>query len=386
MTATVTRIPTATFSFPTRVVFGPGVVGHIAEHVNALKMTRPLIVTDTGMVGAGLLDRLMAPLRQAGIAFTVFDGVESNPTEASVFPGVERYREAGCDGVVALGGGSVLDAAKAIRMAITHTRPLAEYDDLLGGDRFISGDMPPMIALATTAGTGSEVSRSTVIDLKATNRKTVIFSPHLIPTVALADPLLTVGLPANLTAWTGIDALTHNIEAYLAKGFHPMCDAIALRGIALIGRYLRRAVEDGTDEEARGHMMIASMMGAVAFQKGLGATHSLAHPLSSVAHLHHGLANAIMLPHVLTFNRDVVAERLADIGCALEVASHADAAIGAVQALLNDIGIPRRLSELGVQPTMIEKMVPLALQDGCHALNPRPCTAEDFEDMYRRAF
>jgi alcohol dehydrogenase class IV len=380
MTATATAIPTATFGFPTRVVFGPNVVDDLATHVAALKMQRPLVVTDAGMVRAGLLARITATLE----VHSVFDGVEGNPTEASVHPGVERYRTDGCDGIVALGGGSALDAAKAIRLAVTHRRPLHEYDDLLGGDRFITADMPPMIAIATTSGTGSEVSRSTVIDLQATGRKTVIFSPHLLPSLVLADPTLTFGLPAHLTAWTGVDALTHNLEAYIARGFHPICDAIAIRGVETIARSLRRAVANGRDEEARADMMIASMMGAVAFQKGLGATHSLAHPLSSVAGLHHGLANAIMLPHVLAFNADApgIPSRYADLARAMGAAG----AIEGVEALLRDVGIPRTLREAGVREEQIETMVPLALQDGCHQLNPRPCTADDFRHLYRAAF
>lgn len=385
MRLTTATMPTGTFAFPTRVIFGPGVTSQVADQATALKIRQPLLVTDAGMIEGGLLDRVVTPLRKAGIRFFVFDGVESNPTESSVTPGVDRYRADHCDGIIALGGGSVIDAAKAVRLAITHTRPLADYDDLTGGDRLITADMPPMIAIATTSGTGSEVSRSTVIELKATGRKTVIFSPHLLPTLALADPLLTVGLPAPLTAWTGMDALAHNIEAYLAKGFHPMCDAIALRGVELIGTYLRRAVDNGADEEARGYMMIASIMGAVAFQKGLGATHSLAHPLSSVAGLHHGLANAIMLPHVLTFNRNAAPERLSDVANMLGAVATPDNAAAEVRKLITDIGIPRRLSDVGVKTEMVAQMARLAEKDGCHALNPRHCTAADFERLYREA-
>lgn len=385
MSTVMTSVPTAAFSFPTRVFFGAATIEKLAEHARALKMTRPLIVTDAGMVAAGLLARVTEPLRADGLPHDVFDGVEGNPTEKSVHPGVVLFKASGCDGVIALGGGSAIDAAKAIRLAITHTRPLHEYDDLLGGDRLISADLPPMIAIATTSGTGSEVSRSTVIDLEATGRKTVIFSPFLMPTIAIADPELTVKLPGHLTAWTGIDALTHNVEAYLARGYHPMADAIALHGITLVGRYLRRAVADGSDLEARSNMMMASMMGAVAFQKGLGTTHSLAHPLSSEAGLHHGLANAIMLPHVLRFNAQAVPQRLADIGRALDTEATADGAFAAVQTLLDDVGIPRTLRESGVTETHIDAMVPLAVQDGCHASNPRVTTADDFRALYLAA-
>ena len=226
--------------------------------------------------------------------------------EKNVEDGLEAYRRGNCDGVIGLGGGSPLDAAKAIRLVATHPFPLEQYDDQLDGAARIHANVPPMIAIATTAGTGSEVGRSTVIILEATDRKTVIFSPHLMPNVALADPELTLGMPPKITAGTGLDALTHNVEAYLALGYHPLCDAIALQGAKLAIQNLPRAVQDGNDLEARSNMMMAAMMGAVAFQKGLGAVHSLAHPLSSIAHLHHGTTNGILLPHVLEFNRSVL--------------------------------------------------------------------------------
>ena len=382
----------STFSFPTRIVFGPGAIDHVAEGARSFGMKHPLLVTDPGIIKTGLLERLTAPLNKAGLTWALFDRVENNPTEASVFPGVDIFHAKRCDGVIAMGGGSSLDVAKAIRLKATHPLPLEEYDDVKNGAERISADLPPMVAIPTTSGTGSEVGRSSVITLKSNARKTVIFSPHLVPSVAIEDPELTLGLPRHLTAATGMDAMTHNLEAYLSVGYHPMCDSIALAGVALVSKHLRTAVYDGSNLEARTEMMAASMMGAVAFQKGLGTVHSLAHPLSTVAGLHHGLTNAILLPHVMRFNMSVVLDRLVDLAAALGMDTRsmspdhaAEAAIAAVEKLNADIGIPRRLGEVGVTPEMIPMMVPKAMEDGCHQCNPRPTTAQDMEDLYRAA-
>jgi 4-hydroxybutyrate dehydrogenase len=383
----------STWSFPTRIIFGPSSIGHLAESVKGLGINRPLVVTDPGVAKCGLLERVTDPLRAAGLEWAVFDRVEGNPTEASVYPGVEIYRAQHCDSVVALGGGSAIDAAKAIRLKATHALPLEDYDDLKNGGDLITSNLPPMIAIPTTAGTGSEVGRSTVITLKATGRKTVIFSPHLIPNLAIADPELTFGLPPHLTAATGMDAMTHNLEAYLSLGYHPMCDAIGLRGVELVHRNLPLAVRDGKNLEARTGMMAAAIMGAVAFQKGLGTVHSLAHPLSTVAGMHHGLTNAILLPHVMRFNLPVVRERLADLAAAMGVDarnmtadSAAQAAIAAIEKLNAEIGIPPRLRDAGVREEMIPVMVPLAMEDGCRLLNPRPTSRENMEMLYQVAF
>jgi len=382
----------STFAFPTRVVFGPGAIRQVPTIARGLGMARPLIVTDPGIVRCGLIERLTEPLLQAGLGVVTFDRVEGNPTEASVFPGLEIYQREKCDGIVAMGGGSSIDAGKAIRLKATHGLPLEDYDDLKNGGDKIGANLPPMIAIATTAGTGSEVGRSTVITLQATGRKTVIFSPHLMPAVAIEDPELTLDLPPHITAATGMDAMTHNLEAYLSVGYHPMCDAIALRGVQMANRHLPSAVRDGRNLEARTGMMAASMMGAVAFQKGLGTVHSLAHPLSTVAGLHHGLTNGILLPYVMSFNLPVVRDRLVDIAAALGVDTRrlsadaaAQAAITAIEKLNAEIGIPRRLSDVGVKAAMIPVMVPKAMEDGCHLLNPRPTTAEDMEMLYRQA-
>lgn len=382
----------ARFSFPTRIVFGPGARRELGNESRTLGITRPLVVTDRGVVACGLAERLMQESRRARLTATLFEDVNPNPVEKNVQDGLEAYRRGGCDGVIGLGGGSALDVAKAVRLVVTHPFPLERYDDKFDGGAKIGANVPPMIAIATTAGTGSEVGRSTVIILKATDRKTVIFSPHLMPTVALADPELTLGMPAKITAGTGLDALTHNIEAYLARGYHPLCDAIALQGARLAMQNLSRAVHQGTDLEARSNMLMAAMMGAVAFQKGLGAVHSLAHPLSSIAHLHHGTTNGILLPHVLEFNRAACEDRLRDLAVAMELdGSRGTAAVAAhvliarLRELLREIDIPPTLGALGVMPEMIPLLAQKAMEDACHQSNPRPCSEEDMVTLYRQA-
>ncbi|HSN97501.1 MAG TPA: iron-containing alcohol dehydrogenase, partial [Candidatus Nanopelagicales bacterium] len=296
------------------------------------------------------------------------------------------FRDAAADLVVALGGGSPLDIGKLVRLGINHPRPLVDYDDATGGDRFISPDVPPMIAIPTTAGTGSEVGRSGVVTLDVNHRKTVIFSPYLLANVALLDPELTRSMPRFLTAATGFDALTHCLEAYVAKGDHPMADGIALEGIRLVAAHLERATSEGDDLDARGAMMKAAMMGAVAFQKGLGACHSLAHPLSSEHDLHHGLANALCLPAVIDFNVEAAAERLARVAALLGAAPDAAACADAVRALRKRVGLPSGLAEAGVPRENTDRLADLAAQDACHTLNPRPCTRDDLRALYDASF
>lgn len=378
------------FSFPTRILFGTGALRDLQQEIARFGIKRPLVVTDRGVVQAGLMERVRHAT--GGIALSIFEDVSPNPTEENVLEGIERYRRERCEGVIALGGGSPLDAAKVIRLGVTHPLPLAQYDDQLNGGDKITGNLPPMIAIATTSGTGSEVGRSAVILLKSTDRKTVIFSPHLIPSSAIDDPELTVGMPPSITAGTGLDALTHNIEAYLAKGYHPMCDAIALYGARLAVENLAAAVRNGGDLSARTNMMMASLMGAVAFQKGLGVTHSLAHPLSSIGGLHHGTTNGVLLPYVLEFNRVASEDRLGDLALAMELdVSHkpaheaASAVIERVRRLLREVGVPDHLSALGIRREMIPALSKKAMEDACHLLNPRPCAESDMVALYEQA-
>jgi 4-hydroxybutyrate dehydrogenase len=380
----------STFAFPTRILFGAGAVFELEREISRLGIHRPLLVTDHGVLDSGLIERVTQAAPR--IHFVIFSDVNSNPTEANILQGIERYRQEGCHGIVAVGGGSPLDAAKVIRLGVTHPLPLEQYDDQLNGGDKISSNLPPMVAVATTSGTGSEVGRSAVIMLNATDRKTVIFSPHLIPSVAIDDPELTINMPPALTAGTGLDALTHNVEAYLARGYHPMCDAIALHGTRMAITNLPTVVRDGKDLQARTNMMMASVMGAVAFQKGLGVTHSLAHPLSSIAGLHHGTTNGILLPHVLEFNRPLVEDRLRDLAVVMGVEvirmsarEAAFATINRVCELLKEVGVPSHLSALGIKREMIPALSAKAMEDACHLLNPRPCTISDMAALYEKA-
>lgn len=377
------------FSFPTRVVFGPGRVEELPALVAGWGK-RALVVSDQGVIRNGVADPVFEALKQSDLDYAVFEGIDPNPTEANVEAGVRRYQEGGFDFIIAVGGGSAIDGAKAIRLLATHEPPLSRYDDLIDGSRHIRDDMPPLIALPTTAGTGSEVGRSTVITID--ERKTVLFSPHLIPTIALCDPNLTVDLPSRITAGTGADALTHNVEAYFSKGYHPLCDGLALDGMRRASRFLPIAFEHGHNLEARSEMMASALMGAVAFQKGLGVVHSLAHPLSSMAGVHHGTANALLLPHALTFNAAAIADRIFPAAQALGVddSSSGEAVVQrvaeALSALFATIDLPARLRDVNVTHSMIEPMAALAIQDGCHLSNPRPVSEAEMISLYEAAF
>ena len=379
-------------SYPTKVVFGVGALARLPSQVERLKMTNPLVVSDPGVVKAGLVERARDVLRHAGIAHQLFDRVQLDPTEQDAFDGLDAFRQGKCDGVIAIGGGSPLDAAKLIQLLVTHEPPLSRYDDATGGDRFVRDDLPPLIAIPTTAGTGSEVSRSGVATLKDTGRKTVIFSPYLMPKAAICDPELTVGLPPGPTAATGMDAFTHCLEAYVATGVHPLADALAIDGIARVARSLAIAVRNGSDLVARGEMMVAAMEGAMAFQKGLGACHALAHALTPISRIHHGLANAIALPTVMEFNRGACTARLARAAIAMgdnplarpEVL--AENAVERVRQLNAEIGIPGRLRDAGVNETDLPRVASRAFEDASHRTNPRACTEGDLLAMLQAAY
>lgn len=368
----------AIWSFPTRIRFGVGQVQAVGEEARAAGIGRALIVTDPGVLAAGLCEPVREALRAAGIAEAVFAEVQGNPKEADIEAGAAAYAAHAADGVVAVGGGSALDAGKLIALRSCTRLPFEELDDARGGDKLVPDQVPPNIAVPTTAGTGSEVGRSGVVTVRSTGRKTVIFSPRLMPRTAVLDPELTRGLPRHVTAATGFDALTHCVEAYLAKGDHPMADAIALSGIDLVAKNLERAVEDGADLAARGAMMKAAMMGAVAFQKGLGACHSLAHPLGSEHDVHHGLANALCLPAVLRFNREVCPDRVRDVGVLL---GDPDAP-AAAERLRGRLGLPRGLRAVDVSDQDLPRLADRAFEDGCHASNPRTCTRDDLLALY----
>ncbi|MBK8172136.1 MAG: iron-containing alcohol dehydrogenase [Sandaracinaceae bacterium] len=376
------------WTFPTRILFGEGATIEIGTEAKRLNGTRALIVTDPGIVAAGLIQPIITALEKSGITHVVFDRIASNPNESHVEDAARAYRDSGADFVVAVGGGSAIDVGKLVRLRATHSLPLAEYDETLHGGEKVTGKVPPMIAVPTTSGTGSEVGRGSVVQLGATKKKTTIAAPKLLPDVAVLDPRMTLSLPPATTAATGFEALAHSIEAYCALGDHPMADAIALEGIELIGHHLERAVNDGSDIEARGAMLKAAMMGGVAMRKGLGVCHSLAHPLDSELNLHYGLANALCLPAVLDFNRAAIPMKIAHIARILgargnDVETLAFECSGAVRSLRKKCHLPQSLAEVGVTEALITKLAASAMRDSYHHLNPRPCTQGDMVALYQ---
>ncbi len=370
------------WSYPTRIVFGPGSAAQSGAEAKNFVSGRVLLVTDRGVIEAGIAKIIQASLEEHALESRVFSELSSNPTEAEVEAGLVAYHAAGAEGIVAVGGGAAMDVAKLIAVRAKVDRPFEELDDALGGDRFIPKLLPPVIAIPTTAGTGSEVGRAAVLTVSSTGSKTVIFAPSMLPRVAILDPELSVSLPAGPTAATGFDALTHCLEAYLAKGDHPMADGIALAGLEIIARDLPRVVANGRDVEARGGMLKAAMMGAAAFQKGLGACHSLSHPLSAELGVHHGLANALCLPAVVDFNERVVPERVKRVS-AIFGGSTDEGGLGqALRKLRSALGMVSGLSNVGVTRDHLSRLSTLAMKDGCHQGNPRACTEADFLALY----
>jgi alcohol dehydrogenase class IV len=365
------------FSFPTRVVFGPGAVGEVPAILKKAGAKRPLIVTDAGVRGTEAFRKLEAV---AGGAWPVFAGVHPNPTNEDVEATLAAFTANECDAVVALGGGSPLDVGKVVRLRVKRPeKTLAQYDY----EADWSG-LAPLVTIPTTAGTGSEVGRSSVIILE--NVKKGFFHPSLLAVAAILDAELTTGLPPRLTAATGADALTHCIESYTSPVFHPLCDGIALEGIHLIATALPRAFKNGNDLEARGLMLAASAMGGIAFQKDLGAAHSLSHPLSSLCGLHHGTANALTLPVVMEFNAKRKPGVYRRVGVAFGLADTSDAAtIAHVRKFFADMGLGGSLGAHGVKAELLEALTDQALADSCHLTNPVPVTREDLLALYKAA-
>ena len=376
-----------TFAFPTPTLFGPGALSELSKRANALGIRRPLVVTDPGLLGTGAFQALAKTLGEAaqGKDWFLYSGVHPNPIENDVREAGAAFRDNKCDGVIAIGGGSPLDVGKAARLLAK--RPgfdLSKFYD----EPDWSG-LAPFIAIPTTAGTGSEVGRSSVITLDATHRKAVIFHGELLAKLVILDPKLTVGLPPKLTAATGADALTHCIESYTCPVFHPMCDGIALEGVRLIADALPRAYRNGADIDARGKMLVAAAMGAVAFQKDLGVVHSLAHPLSTVCGMHHGLANALNLVSGMKFcaARKPGIYRRVGIACGLDLVTGSDTeadqnTIQFMTQFLADLGLNTRLREYGVKPEHLETLVTQAFEDPCHKTNVVAVTREDFRNLY----
>ena len=366
----------ALITYLTRIEFDDGSIVKLPSLLDGLKVSRPLLVTDLGLVGTGLVDRV-AKLLAALPA--IFADTPANPTEEAVEAALALYREAGCDGIVALGGGSPIDLAKAVRLLTGHPGPLAQYTLVEGGLGRIHGEICPLVAVPTTSGTGSEVGRAAVI-ITREGRKLGVVSPFMLPSVALCDPELTHGLPPGLTAATGMDALSHCLETYMAPAVNPPADAIALDGLARGWGAIRRAVANGTDRDARWEMMMCALEGAMAFQKGLGAVHALTHPLGAIRelNLHHGTLNAVLMPAVLRFNRDAIGFKW---GVLCErLGGEPDAAVAALNA---DLGLPSGLAALGVTEAMMEKVAGEALKDHCHGTNPRIPTRDEYLELLR---
>ncbi len=367
------------FAFPTPIHFGPGARRLLAGHLKEAGVKRPLIVTDKGIAALPMLVEFVATL--ARLEPAVYAGVQGNPVASQVRAGVDASRAHGADAVIGFGGGAALDVAKAVALMAVHPGDVLEYAWDHPSVRPIDKPLLHFVALPTTAGTGSEVGRSSVISEDATHVKRIVFSAQLLAKAVFADPELTLGLPANITAATGMDALTHNIESYLSPAYHPLCDGIALEGVRIAARALPVAVREPRNLEARGAMLMASMMGAIAFQKDLGAVHSCAHALSTVADLHHGLANGVMIDHVMRFNRDAAEAKMAELA---RVAGAPDL-VAWLTGLKAELGIPAQLGALGVKREQLPRLVDIALADICHRTNPRPCTKQDFERLFAAA-
>ena len=373
----------ALITYLTTIHFDHGAIALAESECRRLGIARPLVVTDPGLAAGPLVARLREAL--GALPVTLFGDTPANPTEAAVLAALARYRDGGCDGVVALGGGSSIDLGKAVALLATHAPPLVQYALVEGGGTRITAAVAPLIAIPTTAGTGSEVGRGAVIVL-GDGRKLGLISPHLLPRAAICDPDLTLGLPPLLTAATGMDAVAHCIETFLAPAVNPPAEAIALDGLARAARHIERAVADGSDRAARWEMMMAAMEGAMAFQKGLGAVHALSHPLGALPQkLHHGTLNAVLLPEVLRFNASHVGDKMARLATAMGLAPGADVA-AAIAALNARIGLPAGLGAMGAPRDALPAIAAAALKDHCHATNPRPATEADYLDILERGF
>jgi alcohol dehydrogenase class IV len=378
---------TANWSYPTAIRFGPGRIAELGDACEAVGMKRPLFVTDPGVAALPMTKAAMATARNSGLEATLFADVKPNPVEANLEAGIAAYRAGGHDGVIGFGGGSALDMAKLIAFMQGQSRPVWDFEDV--GDWWKRADatrIAPIVAVPTTAGTGSEVGRAAVITQESTHTKKVIFHPKMLPGVAICDPELTVGMPPAITAGTGMDALAHCLEAYCAPGFHPMADGISVEGVLLIKEALPRAYTDGADIEARAWMMSAATMGATAFQKGLGAIHSLSHPIGAFYDTHHGLTNAVFMPYVLAFNRSAIETKIARLAAYIGLDDESlDGFIDWVLALRRSTGIPHTLADLGVEADRLDELVEMAVVDPTAAGNPVPLTKKAARGLFEAA-
>jgi alcohol dehydrogenase class IV len=373
------------YNFPTIIRFGAGAIKELPDHLVAAGLKKPLLVTDPMVAQFDFFKEIIAALRAKELSVEVFSDIHKNPVKSDVLKGGDVFAGTDRDSIVGIGGGAAMDVARAIVLRIHHRRDLFDYDDLIGGDVYVTEEVPYFITVPTTSGTGSEVGRSAIISEDDTHRKRILFSPKLLARIVFADPLLTMELPPFVTAATGMDALTHNLEAYLAKMYHPMCEGIALEGIEMINRSLVQAVHR-PDVESRSTMMIGSLMGAVAFQKGLGVVHSLAHPMSSLLDTHHGLANAVNLPYGMRYNIGGSEKKFRQIARMMELpVEDGEAVVERLFALNRELGLPTRLRDAGVRQEHVETLADLAFADFCHPNNPKPVSREDFKKLYEEA-
>ncbi|MEO5843614.1 MAG: iron-containing alcohol dehydrogenase [Caldimonas sp.] len=370
------------FSFPTTIHFGPGARKLVGAHLGKRGLKRPLVVTDKGLAALPLIAELRSDLAGAGLDVAVFGGVFGNPTASQAMAGADAYRAHRADCVVGVGGGAALDVAKIVGVIAQGGGAALEYAYDHPQVRAIGADVPWFVALPTTSGTGSEVGRSAVISEDDTHIKRIVFSAHILAKVVFADPELTLGLPPAVTAATGMDALTHNVESYLSPAYHPLCDGIALEGTRIAARSLVTAVREPGNLQARADMMMSSMMGAIAFQKDLGAVHSCAHALGTVCDLHHGLANALMIDTVLAWNVSAAPQKFEELAHVVGAKGSAEGFLAWLRELKRTIGIAPNLSAVGVKREQVPRLVEIAVADICHQTNPQPVTATDFERLF----
>ena len=376
------------WNYPTSIWAGENRIKDLSAACKQLNINKPLLVTDNGLAKSKIILNTLTMLKNEKLPVEIYSNVVGNPTGTNVNEGVDFYKKNKCDGVIAFGGGSGLDVGKAIAFMSGQTLPIWDFEDV--GDNWTranSGAIAPIIAVPTTAGTGSETGRASVILNEDTGVKNIIFHPKFLPSIVILDPVLTVGLPAKITATTGMDALAHNLEAYCAPGFHPMADGIALEGMRIINRWLLEAVKNGNNLEARMNMLTAASMGSTAFQKGLGAIHSLSHPVNALNNIHHGLSNAIFMPYVLTFNKNVIEQKIIKICDYLELNDKSfNGFIDWVLKLRKDLNIPHKLSEvINEKDFDLKRLSKMALDDPSTGGNPKKLTVDDMRVMYQHS-
>ncbi len=372
------------WSYPTKIRFGVGRIAELPAACKELGFKRPLFVTDPGLANLPMVQTALANLKAAGLPTPLYADIRSNPVAKNVEDGLKVFREGKHDGIIAFGGGSAVDAAKTIAFMSGQKRPMWDFEDV--GDNWTRADVAgivPSIAIPTTSGTGSEVGRASVVTNEETHTKKIIFHPLMLPSIVIEDPELTVGLPPKITAATGMDALAHCIEAYCAPGYHPMADGIAVEGARLVKNWLPTAVRDGKNLTARANMMVAATMGATAFQKGLGAIHSLSHPVGAIYDTHHGLTNAVVMPYVLEFNRKAIEEKMTRLAAYIGLPDPGFASVMKwVLALRKEIGIPHTLKDIGVGMEKLDLLSEMAAVDPTVGTNPIPIGVPELKKMF----